>query len=127
MKSYADIKRDFGGRLIGTSYMQRMGCEAVSKLPPAIEKRITKTCWFLSSPSDAWAFTFRGSDVKDAHFIFLSDELLREDESQIEYTILHEIGHVVLDHKNSIGYVQSKFEIKKQEKEAENFAKKLLV
>jgi Zn-dependent peptidase ImmA (M78 family) len=80
----------------------------------------------MSSPEDSWAFTFRGADITYRHLIFLSDELLRQQVEQIRYTILHEIGHVVLDHNNSIGYLQTESEIKRQEAEADDFARRLL-
>ena len=50
-----------------------------------------------------------------------------QSENQIKYTIAHEIGHVFLGHNNSTSYIQSKKEIKKQEFEADNFAKKYLI
>ena len=87
---------------------------------------ITRRVWILSSDSEAWAFTFTGNDLKDKHLIFLSDELLAEDKSQIQFTLLHEIGHVILGHKNSINYKQTKAEINKQERQANQFAGKYL-
>lgn len=74
---------------------------------------------------DAWAYTFTGNDLKNQHLIFLSDDLLRETPEQIMHSIAHEIGHVVLKHRNSTTTSQSKQEIKKQEKEAEAFVSKL--
>lgn len=96
------------------------------KFPEEVIKYIIKNCWFLSSDPEAWAYTFTGSDLKDKHLIFLSDELLQEDISQIQFTIAHEIGHVILGHKNSINYRQTKEEISKQEREADEFAHKYL-
>ena len=64
---------------------------------------------------------------KDEYIIFLSDELLRESEEQIRYTIAHEIGHVILGHRNSIGKVQSKKEVEKQERQAREFVIKHLL
>ena len=84
---------------------------------------ICSNIWFISSPDDAWALTFKGSDINTKSLIFLSDELLNQYEEQIKYTILHEIGHVILKHKNSIGCQQTETEIKQQEIEADNFAK----
>ncbi len=79
----------------------------------------------MSSFEDSWAFALRGEDLdQNDALIFLSDELLAEDEEQVAWTILHEIGHVVLGHKNAILAAQSKAEIKRQEKEADEFAKK---
>ena len=81
---------------------------------------------FFASLEDAWAFTFTGNDLKNNYLIFLSDELMFQNKDQIKYTIAHEIGHVILGHRNSVLEKQSKKEIKKQEKEADVFAKKYL-
>ncbi len=120
------IRHAFNGRLIGNRSMEKMVCQAVFYLPDKIVKYITHKVWFISSPEDAWAFTFRGSDIGNQHLIIISDELLKQKEAQVEYTILHEIGHVILGHRNSIGYQQSEREIKQQEREADKFAKKYL-
>jgi len=102
--------------------MKQMVLTTMQKLPDKIADHISKHCWFISSFEDGWAFVLRGEDIKKGEYIiFLSDELLREDENQVTYTILHEIGHVVLGHRNSIGKVQSKREVNKQEKAAHDF------
>lgn len=80
----------------------------------------------MGSMDDAWGYAFTGNDLKNQHLIFISDDLLVQDSSQINYTILHEIGHVVLGHKNSTNYKQTPREISRQEKEADFFAKKYL-
>ncbi len=116
----------FDGKLVGNYKMKKNVCEVLSKMPEEITEYITENCWFFSSMEDAWAFTFRGNDLIGQHLIFISDELLSEGESQIQYTIAHEIGHVILKHRNSILKKQSLEEIEKQEKEADNFAKKYL-
>lgn len=76
--------------------------------------------------NDAWAFTFTGNDLKDKHLIFLSDALLNQHPQQIIFSIAHEIGHVILKHRNSTLVRQTKQEIKKQEKEADAFAKQFI-
>jgi Zn-dependent protease with chaperone function len=106
--------------------MKRAVCETILYLPDEIIKHVTRKVWFISSPEDAWAFTFRGSDIKGQHLIVISDKLLRQTANDISYTILHEIGHVMLRHRNSMGFEQSKEEIRRQEKEADKFAKKYL-
>jgi len=106
--------------------MRKMVCETLLYLPSEIIKYVTGSVWFISSPEDAWAFTFRGSDIKNQHLIILSDELFNQKKNQIRYTILHEIGHVLLGHKNSIGFEQTQSEIKQQELEADQFANKYL-
>lgn len=120
------INKAFGGKLIGKPKVKTWVCETVLHLPADLIEFITKNIWILSSSEEAWGYTFRGSDLKDRHLIFLSDELFEEDKSQIQYTILHEIGHVVLGHKNSIGFRQTQSEIDIQEREADKFARKYL-
>ena len=107
--------------------MKRIVCATVLLLPPEIIAYVTSKVWILSSPDDAWAMTFRGDEIKDRHLIFVSDELLNQQDEQIIYTILHEIGHVILRHRNSIGYEQTETEIKQQEIEADRFAKKYII
>ncbi|MBI3485890.1 hypothetical protein HY025_02990 [Candidatus Daviesbacteria bacterium] len=121
-----EIIQNFNGKLVGTDFMKNVVSQTLKKLPEEIMNYLTKHCWFLSSLEDAYAYTFNGNDIKDKHFIFLSDELLNQDLTTIQYNILHEIGHVILKHRNEIGFKQSKVEIKKQELEADKFAKSYL-
>jgi hypothetical protein len=120
--AHYQILKAFGGRLIGNDLVKEQIVEAVAKLPEETIDYITKNVWFLSSSPDAWAYTFHGKDVPDKYLILLTDELFTQPINQIHYTILHEIGHVVLKHRNSIGYKQSKAEIEQQELEADRFA-----
>lgn len=121
------IKEAFGHKLIGTKHLMGIVAKTLLIFPDKIINFITKHCWVVSSFPDGWAFVLRGGDIrKDEFLIFLSDELLAEDEGQIRYTLVHEIGHIILGHRNSIGKVQSKKEVRKQEKVADAFAKKFL-
>ncbi len=120
------IRKALGGKLIGNPFMQENVCKALLLLPSQSIENVCKTVWFISSPVDAWAFTFKGSEIKNRSLIFLSDELLQQDEEQIRFTILHEVGHVVLNHRNSIGNRQTQSEIKQQEREADQFAGEFL-
>lgn len=106
--------------------MKAQVCEVITLFPQEIIDFLIDHVWFFSSPDDAWAYTFRGDDLQDKHMIFLSDELFEENEDQIQYTIAHEIGHVILGHENSIGRKQTQSEIDKQEFEADQFARKYL-
>lgn len=119
-----EIRRLFNGRLIGSLYMKKMVCKTLLYLPDEITKFVTRNIWFISSSEDSWAFTFRGSDIKNQHLIVLSEELLKQKKIQIKHTILHEIGHVMLGHKNSMGFEQTEGEIRKQELEADLFVEK---
>lgn len=118
-----DIKKALGHKLIGSKHLKETVCKTILIFPEDIIKRVTKYCWFVGSFEDGWGFTLRADELGEGEcLIFLSDELLREDEKQISHTIVHEIGHFILGHRNSIGKVQTKSEIRKQEKEADEFA-----
>jgi hypothetical protein len=122
------VRKNFGYRLIGTGYMKKMVISTLLLFPLRIVNIISKHCWFISSFEEGWAFVLRGKDIRSNDYvIFLSDELLGSNVAQIRYTIAHEIGHVILGHRNSIGTLQNKKEITKQEKEAHDFVKKYLV
>ncbi len=125
-KGYREIYFTFKGKLVGTKRMQKYVCETLSFMPRDIIKKVTSNCWFMSSMDDAWAFTFTGNDLKDQHLIFLSDDLLRQSPTQIRYSIAHEIGHVILGHRNSVLERQTKREINKQEGAADLFAKQFV-
>lgn len=116
------IYLSFKGKLIGSKRMKNEVCEVLSQMSANIIEFVTENCWFMSSMDDAYAFTFTGNDLKNQHLIFLSDDLFNQNIAQIHYTIAHEIGHVILGHRNSTLSNQSKQEIKKQEKEADEFA-----
>ncbi len=122
MKSLRKIYRAFGGKLHGSRKMKAYVCRTLSKFPDAVIDHITSDCWFLGSTPDAWAFTFSGDDLAGKHLIILSDDLLHQTEEQIEYSIAHEIGHVILGHRNAIMAPQTDGEVEKQEREADKFA-----
>lgn len=119
-----EIRNLFGNKLGGTKQMQYFVISVLNNMPDKIAKYVSMNTWFLGSFDEAWAFTFTGNDLKDKHLIFISDDLLIQPAHQIRYTIAHEIGHVILKHRNSFFEKQTKIEIKKQEKEADEFAKK---
>lgn len=120
--SLVQIYKGFKGKLVGTERMKQYVCIVVSHLPKDLQKYVMEYCWFLGSMDDAWAYTFTGNDLEDQHMIFLSDDLLGQHQHQVEWSIAHEIGHVVLGHKNNIFIKQSKYRVNKQEEEADAFA-----
>lgn len=124
--SFEEIKNKFGGRLVVRKDVVGFICQTVSVLPNEIIDYITTKVWVVNSLDDAWGFTFKGDELHGKHLIFLSDELFNEGKYQIAYTLLHEIGHVVLKHQNSILVEQSEAEIDQQEAEADQFAKSYL-
>lgn len=117
------IQKAFGHKLVGRKSMQKLVCEVMLIFPEDIVKLVTKNCWFVSSFDDTFGFVLRGDELDGEHLIFLSDDLFNEPKQQQYYTIVHEIGHVVLGHKNAILESQTKLETQKQEKEADEFTK----
>jgi hypothetical protein len=125
-KQVKAIYHKFDGKLVGSPYMKVCVCETLEHVPEEIVNYITAHCWFISSMKDAWAFAFAGNDIANQYLIFLSEDLLKEDIHQITYTIIHEIGHIMLGHKNSVQRIQTQSEIKQQEREADEFARKYI-
>ncbi len=121
------LVKAFDGKLIADSWVKNLIAETLSLMPKHIIDYVTGHVWFFASTEDSYAYAFNGNDLQDQHFIFLSDDLLQQDKSQIQYTIAHEIGHIVLKHKNSVNYQQTQGEIGKQEAEADQFARYFLI
>lgn len=118
------IKKAFKYRLLVNKKTTEIICKTLLLLPHEMIDFIANHCWFVGSMDDSWGLTLKAKDLnKKDYLIFLSDELLNEPVEQIRFTILHELGHVILKHSNSIGKIQTKKQIKKQEKEADEFAK----
>ena len=120
--TYDEIGHLFNGKVIGNVRVKHFVYETLTAFPDDIATYIAQNCWFMGSFDDAFAYAFTGNDLKDQHLIFLSDDLFNQNKEQIHFTIAHEVGHVMLGHKNSIEYKQSKAEISQQEKEADAFA-----
>lgn len=117
------IFRAFNGKLVGGPLLKKWVCKTLSIMNREIIEFVTQNCWFVSSMEDAYGFTFTGNDLRNAHLIFLSEELFYQNHNQIQYTIAHEIGHVILGHRNSTLEAQTKKEVKEQERQADEFAK----
>ena len=121
------INKKFDRKLVGNAKMRRLVCETLLYFPRKTVDFITKNVWFVSSFEDSWGFVLRGDElVKGKFLVFLGDELFEQESSAQHYTIAHEIGHVILGHRNSIIERQLKTEVDKQEKEAHLFALKYL-
>ncbi len=119
-----DIKEKFGGKLIGNPRMQKLVCETLLSFPKEKVAFIVKNIWFVSSFDDSWGFVLDSRDLGKKHLVILGDELFDQDKYAQNYTIAHEIGHVLLNHRNAILGPQTGDEIKDQEAEAHKFALK---
>ncbi len=129
MKENVDtIEKKFRDKLVGGKRMQRLICETLLIFPREIVDYVTKNIWFVSSFKDAWGFVLKIDELKERgdYLIFLGDELWQQDDYAQRYEIVHEIGHVVLKHRNAITKPQSQAEIEEQEKEAHEFALRYL-
>jgi hypothetical protein len=124
MSSLYDIQHAFEGKLVGSKKMKSSVSAILQKMTEEIVDFVTQHVWFISSYEDAYAFTFTGNDFDNKHVVFLSDDLFMQDEEQIRWTIAHEIGHIVLGHKNRFKEKFGKEIVEKQEKEADVFAAK---
>lgn len=124
--NWEEVRKKFKGKLIGKMKMQKLVCTTLAEFPKDIIDFVTQNVWFASSFNKAWGYAFRGDDLSGQFLIFLSDELFYEPEVNQQYEVAHEIGHVILRHKNLVMMVQSKVEIKRQEKEADQFARHYL-
>src|SRR5690242_21520627 len=120
--TFHDIERAFEGKVIGSERLKHFVYQTLTVFPDDIALFISKYCWFMGSMDDAYAYAFTGNDLKDQHLIFLSDDLLIQSDQQIQFTVAHEIGHIILNHKNSVEYRQTREEISEQEKQADEFA-----
>jgi Zn-dependent peptidase ImmA (M78 family) len=116
------ILTSFHGRIVGSKQNKKAIASVILLLPKDTIKTLIDTTWFVSGYDETFGFVLSKNDIKNRNIIFLSDNLFKESELQITYTILHEIGHVILKHRNSFDDIQSKREIEKQEKEADEFA-----
>jgi len=126
MSNLEAISKKFGNKIIGDEKTRKIICEVVSLLPTETIDFVTKNVWFVNSFPDAWGFVFRGSDLKGKYLVFVSDEVFKQPKSDQYYEIAHEIGHILLKHRNSIGKPQTKAQIARQEREADGFARALL-
>ena len=117
------IQLAFKGKLVGKKKMKQHVVEVLDLMPQEIIDFVTENVWFVTSFEDAWAFAFTGNDFQNKHVIFLSDELFYQSPQQIHWTIAHEIGHVVLGHKNRFSEKFSKKKIQEQEDEGDTFAR----
>jgi hypothetical protein len=120
------IRQKFGNKIIGSRGMKELILEVVSTLPDDTAYFVAENVWFVNSFEDAWGFVIRGDELKGKFLVFLADELFRQEEIDQRYEIAHEIGHIVLKHRNAISAPQSKAEIARQEREADAFARQYL-
>ncbi|MEX0616369.1 MAG: hypothetical protein WD231_00985 [Candidatus Woykebacteria bacterium] len=120
------IKKRFSGKLVGNAKMQLLVCETLLLFPKEIINFISANVWFISSFDDAWGFVLDSKDLGNKHLVFLGDELFEQDKYDQHYTVAHEIGHVMLGHKNAILAPQTKRETTIQEAQAHQFALKYL-
>ena len=117
------ILKDFGSRLIGDDRSKKIICETLLLFPRAVVDYITRNVWFITPFDDAWSFTLEADGLASKSLVFLSDDLLRQDDDQIRYSIAHEIAHIMLGHRNPYGVIIRKGSDKRSETDADEFAR----
>lgn len=101
--------------------------KAISKLPRNIVEWATEKLLFVSSSQEYWAFSLSKKEWKHKRgFIFLSTYLKNESEEKQTFSVAHEIAHQKLRHKSPIFSNLTHEETQRQEKEADELAKKWL-
>ncbi len=118
------IRKKFSGKLAGSKKMQNIVCETLLSFPKEIVDYVTENVWFVSSFDDSWGFVLKGSEIGNKFIVFFGDELFAQDKYEQKYTVAHEIGHVVLKHRNAILEPQTKAQTNVQEAQAHKFALK---
>ncbi|HSX18907.1 MAG TPA: hypothetical protein VLE91_02100 [Candidatus Saccharimonadales bacterium] len=113
-------------QILGSKLAQLKINKVLNNLPQDVLEYTMENITFMASFKNAWAYTLEENDIKGKYVIVLSDELLNQGMQTIAYTITHEIGHAISGHRNAIRNTQTKAEIKNQEKEAHNFARKVI-
>ncbi len=83
---------------------KRLVCETLLIFPLDIIVYVTKNVWFVSSFEDAWGFVLKIDELKERgnYLIVLGEELFEQDSHAQRYEVAHEIGHVILKHRNAI-------------------------
>ena len=57
------IKKSFGGKIVGTDKTKNLISQVVNKLDPDQIEYATKHIWFFTTPKDTWAYAFHGNDI----------------------------------------------------------------
>lgn len=126
LQTFEQVHYSFAGLLedyVGKNFAYYV-CETLCYFTPEETEKIQDNITFLAPHAGAWAYTSNKKMLKE-NLIVLNPLLLKKKPKQIMFTIAHEIGHVFLKHKGGLEGITNE-EWKKQEKEADSFAKKHL-
>ena len=96
---------------------------ALSKVPKKIANRVLEECLFLMPSPGMMGFRISKKLLQGSNAIVLSEKLLEKDQKYIVLTILHEVGHFYLNHKNPVIDQLSEEEERKQEEAAVRWAR----
>lgn len=96
---------------------------ALSKVPKEIADRVLEECLFLMPNPGMGGFRVSKRLLQGKDVIVLSEKLLEEDQKYIVLTILHEVAHFYLNHKNRVLDGLSEEEDRKQEEAADRWAR----
>jgi hypothetical protein len=118
---------DAGIWTLGNDNLLNRICVALSKIPIDIVNDLYDHCYFLMSSEAAKALYFPPGFFDNKAIISFSDAYFKSaDKKDFEHTIIHEVAHHALKHKNPWEHDSSEEEFNKQEKEANEQVEKWL-
>jgi hypothetical protein len=112
---------------LGNDDLRKEISHALSKIPMGIVDDLNENCYFLVESEVGKASCFPVGFFDNKAIIVISDVYFcSADDKALEYTILHEVAHHALKHKNPWQHGLSTEEYDKQEKEADEQVEKWL-
>jgi hypothetical protein len=118
---------DAGIWTLGNDDLRNKISVALSKIPTDIVDDLCDNCYFLIESEVGKASYFPVGFFDNKAVIIISDIYFKSaDDNALEHTIMHEVAHHALKHKNPWQHGLSKEEYDKQEKEANEQVEKWL-
>ncbi len=109
---------DAGEMTLGNEKLRFAVAKCLSKLPLEIIEQVTKNCLFVMPTIEKLGIYLTNDLINDKVIFAFPEKLLEKEKSEIEHTILHEVAHYYLNHKNPLIYTLSGEEYDSQEQEA---------
>lgn len=118
---------NLGGTIVNP-ILEEYVAKSLSKIPIKIADKAIKNCFFAALQPGSRGQYFSAQYMMKTNSLILIDNryLKRAKPECIEFTILHEIAHWLLKHDNIFDEGGNMTKFRKQEKDADNQAKKWL-
>ena len=109
---------DAGVITLDNQQLRYVVAKSLSKLPIEIIDKVTENCLFIMPKIEELGIYLPNDFIKDKQIFAFPEKLLEKEEHEIEHTILHEVAHYYLKHKNALIHNLSAEEYDRQEEEA---------